>query len=283
MRLWLFGGLILLILLSGSSGCTEKSKKGDSKGKLEATDDGSSRDSKTGGGQGKASDGKSLYFNREITDRDLEGRTLRELALIRNTIFARAGNPFRKQWLHDYFTAQTWYKPLERMDDSKLTELDRRNASFVADYEAGISKSDLAAQRARLLEKSGKTILSEEERIELSLLARSLGEAPTDEAGAASPLDNPKLLDKLLRVDQLKDYSLRDLQLLRNTIYARRGRGFKRESIREYFSRMEWYREDPAYTDAMLNETDKRNIQIILSVEQELGGPLQGDNWFGGA
>lgn len=283
MRLWLFGGLIVVILLSGCSGLTEKSKKGDSKGKLESTDEGSSRDSKTGGGQGKASDGKSLYFNREITDRDLEGRTLRELALIRNTIFARAGNPFRKQWLHDYFTAQTWYKPLERMDDSKLTELDRRNASFVADYEAGIAKADLAAQKARLLEKSGKAILSEEERIELSLLARSLGEAPTDEAGAASPLDNPKLLDKLLKVDQLKDYSLRDLQLLRNTIYARRGRGFKRESIREYFSRMEWYREDPAYTDAMLNETDKRNIQIILSVEQELGGPLQGDNWFGGA
>ena len=283
MRLWLCGGLILLTLLSGCSGVTEKSKKGDSKGKLEATDDGSSRDSKTGGGQGKTSDGKSLYFNREITDRDLEGRTLRELALIRNTIFARAGNPFRKQWLHDYFTAQAWYKPLERMDDSKLTELDRHNASFVADYEAGISKSDLAAQKARLLEKSGKAILSEEERIELSLLARSLGEAPTDEAGEASPLDNPKLLDKLLRVDQLKDYSLRDLQLLRNTIYARRGRGFKRESIREYFSRMEWYREDPTHTDAMLNETDKRNIQIILSVEQELGGPLQGDNWFGGA
>jgi hypothetical protein len=283
MRLWFFGGLIVLILLSGCSGFTEKSKKGDSKGTLDSKEGDSSKETKSPDGAGKARDGKSLYFNREITDRDLEGRTLRELALIRNTIFARAGNPFRKQWLHDYFTAQAWYKPLERMDDSKLTELDRRNASFVADYEAGIAKSDLAAQKAKLLEKSGKAILSEEERIELSLLARSLGEAPTDEAGAASPLDNPKLLDKLLRVDQLKDYSLRDLQLLRNTIYARRGRGFKRESIREYFSRMEWYREDPAYTDAMLNETDKRNIQIILSVEQELGGPLQGDNWFGGA
>lgn len=283
MRFWLFGGLILLILLSGCSGLTEKPRKGDSKGTLESKEGASSRETPSPDGEGKARNEKSLYFNREITGRDLEGRTLRELALIRNTIFARAGNPFRKQWLHDYFAAQTWYKPLERMDDSKLTELDRRNASFVADYETRISKADLAAQKAKLLEKSGKTILSDEERIELSLLARSLGEAPTDEAGAASPLDNPKLLDKLLKVDQLKDYSLRDLQLLRNTIYARRGRGFKRESIREYFSRMEWYREDPAYTDAMLNETDKRNIQIILSVEQELGGPLQGDNWFGGA
>ena len=31
------------------------------------------------------------YFDREITEKDLERRTMRELSLMRNTIYARAG------------------------------------------------------------------------------------------------------------------------------------------------------------------------------------------------
>ena len=52
---------------------------------------------------------RALYYDRALTPADLQGRTLRELALMRNTIYARAGHPFRKKWLRDYFTAQPWY------------------------------------------------------------------------------------------------------------------------------------------------------------------------------
>src|SRR5437773_10874911 len=69
----------------------------------------------------------SLYYDREIRQEDLRGRTLRELTLMRNTIYARAGNPFRKKWLNDYFSAQPWYHPLPKMDETRLTTLDRKN------------------------------------------------------------------------------------------------------------------------------------------------------------
>src|SRR5215470_1120836 len=63
---------------------------------------------------------RPLYYTREITDDDLIGRSLRELTLMRNTIYARAGNKFRKQWLNDYFSAQPWYHPQEPIDENKI-------------------------------------------------------------------------------------------------------------------------------------------------------------------
>ncbi len=42
-----------------------------------------------------------LYFDRPLTRADVANRSLRELSLIRNTIFARHGNTFVKPWLDD--------------------------------------------------------------------------------------------------------------------------------------------------------------------------------------
>ena len=85
---------------------------------------------------------RPLYYTRAITNDDLEGRTLRDLSLMRNTIYARAGNKFRKQWLNDYFSALSWYHPLDKMDESKLTVLDKRNAEIIADYDAALPASE---------------------------------------------------------------------------------------------------------------------------------------------
>lgn len=236
--------------------------------------------------QGTATGARPLYYDREITRADLEGRTLRELSLLRNTIFARAGNPFRKQWLHDYFSAQPWYRPAARMDESKLSDLDRKNAAFIADYEAKLPRAELIRRREHLAAKN-PAALGAEDKIELMLLARQLGEA-SEIVAASDPLTEPKLLDKLITLEQLSDYSRRDLKLLRNTIYARRGRPFKSGSLKDYFGRMAWYKADAGYTDARLNEIDRKNIKIILSLEDELGGPLsesesRREDWFGSA
>ena len=75
---------------------------------------------------------RPLYYDRALTAADLQGRTLRELTLMRNTIYARAGHSFRKKWLHDYFAAQPWYKPLAKDDDSKITKVDRANVALIA-------------------------------------------------------------------------------------------------------------------------------------------------------
>lgn len=216
------------------------------------------------------SHGRPLYYDREITKEDLQYRTLRDLTLMRNTIYARAGNPFRKKWLNDYFSAQPWYHPLEKMDETKLTPLDRKNAEIIAKYDASLTRDELKAEQSKLINLGAQ---DSEDRIELRLLAMRLGKWAGPDADR-TPLEDPTLLDKQLTVEQLQDFSRRDLRLLRNLIYARRGRPFNSPLLRTYFAAVDWYRSDPAYTDARLTALDKRNIKLIRSVEDELGGPL---------
>src|SRR5262244_2400814 len=94
---------------------------------------------------------RPLYYERALTRADLDGRTLRELALMRNTIYARAGHSFRKKWLHDYFAAQAWYKPLAKDDNSKITKVDRANAALIAQAEEAPTQAELKKRRDDVL------------------------------------------------------------------------------------------------------------------------------------
>lgn len=220
---------------------------------------------------------RPLYYDRLITPPDLTSRSLRELTLMRNTIFARAGNPFRKKWLADYFGAQPWYHSLAATDESKLTALDKQNAEIIATYDLSLSRDQLQDMLRQVMSSVRAQGPTPEDRIELRLLSARLGkwvgpsDTPEDER---SPLEDPAILDKQLAVDQLKDLSRRDLRLLRNTIYARRGRVFRSELLRAYFESTDWYKSDSGYTDARLSAVDNRNIKLIRSVEDQLGGPL---------
>ncbi len=228
---------------------------------------------------------RPLYYDRQITPDDLKDRTLRELTLMRNTIYARAGNPFRKKWLNDYFSAQPWYHPLSAIDQSKITPLDRKNAEAIANYDASISRPELLARRKTWQAQSADT---PEGRIEVRLLSMRLGEWSGNDEDR-TPLEDPTLLDKQITVEQLNDFSRRDLRLVRNLVYARRGRPFQSDLLRNYFGTLDWYKADSSYTDARLTPLDKRNISVILSVENQLGGPLtdyehkKEDGWFAAA
>lgn len=240
---------------------------------------------------------RPLYYDRALTQGDLEGRTLRELTLMRNTIYARAGHTFVKKWLADYFTAQTWYHPLPKDDDSKITAVDRANAKAIALVEQNQTRGDLEKRREAVLarQRAGKATPADD--VELRLLNTRLGQwvsAAPDTATAAaappsdvSPMEDPSQLDKLLTVKQLENLSRRDLRLLRNTVYARHGWRFKSPLLQEYFGAMEWYKEDPTFTEKGLTKIDTANIKLIKSVEATQGGPMtddeergDGDRWL---
>src|SRR5215472_12041748 len=151
-------------------------------------------------------DDRPLYYTRLITDDDLGGRTLRELSLMRNTIYARAGNKFRKKWLNDYFSAQPWYHPQDQVDESKITPLDRKNAETIATYDAGLTHDQLFAKQNDLIMGAGAQ--TPERKLERRLLSARLGKWKGADGDAdRSPLEDPSLLDKQLTVDQLKDFS----------------------------------------------------------------------------
>src|SRR5262245_9862822 len=151
---------------------------------------------------------RPLYYTREITDDDLIGRSLRELTLMRNTIYARAGNKFRKQWLNDYFSAQPWYRPLDKMNESKITPLDRKNAEIVAKYDADVPRDELLSMQQALRTSAPST---PEDKIELRLISMRLGKWAGPADADRTPLEDPTLLDKQITVKSLKDFSRRDL------------------------------------------------------------------------
>jgi hypothetical protein len=72
-------------------------------------------------------------------------------------------------------------------------------------------------------------------------------------------------------------------------IYARRGRPFHSELLQQYYVNMSWYKADSTYSEARLTATDRRNINIIRSLEDQLGGPLtdgqhmQEEGWYANA
>lgn len=235
---------------------------------------------------------RPMYFDRPITDADLEGRTLRELTLMRNTIYARIGQRFRKQWLSDYFTAQPWYTPAEKVDEGSLGELDLKNAEAIVDFEAKIPAARLRELRDAINERMRGETATPEDLIEFQLIAVRLGEwegGDVIERDRRNPLEDAERLDALLAVDDLADMSLRDLRILRNTVYARRGREFRSILIRQYFEDKAWYEPREDYSDKLLTAVDRKNIRIIKSLEEELGGPITDwghmaeEGWFYGA
>jgi YARHG domain-containing protein len=226
---------------------------------------------------------RPLYYDHALTPADLANRTLRELTLMRNTVYARAGHPFRKKWLHDYFTAQPWYKPLAKDDDRKITAVDRANVKLIAQAEEGQDRADLDKRREEILARQRASKGTPEDDVELSILNTRIGTYKVADATAKppadiSPLEDTSQLDHVISVKQLSNLSRRDLRLLRNTIYARHGRRFKSALLQEYFDTMAWYQPIDDFQDRMLTKIDTTNVKLVRSVEDSLGGPLTDDN-----
>lgn len=234
---------------------------------------------------------RPLYYERVLTPTDLDGRTLRELSLMRNTIFARTGQPFVKPWLNDYFREQPWYQPAATQDLSRMTDVDRQNVALITTAEASFTREQLLKERD-LLRSIGDVVQNPDDAVELGLISAALGEWSGSTAvplAERNPLQDPNVLDGQLTLAQIEGLSRRDLRLLRNTVYARHGRPFTSVVLQEYFANKAWYAEAADYSDATLSDIDKRNIQLVQSMEDRLGGPMKEwehqkeEGWFVGA
>jgi len=60
---------------------------------------------------------------------------------------------------------------------------------------------------------------------------------------------------------------LEDLKLLRGIVFGRHGRIFKDADIRVYLEAQNWYKANPDFNNSMLNNTERRNLDIIRDAE----------------
>lgn len=88
------------------------------------------------------------------------------------------------------------------------------------------------------------------------------------EAKAAGPLWSWLTQKKDLTEQDLSMYGAFELTLMRNEIFAMHGRPFRDPVLAAYFQSRSWYRRNPAYSDALLTERERRNAAFISAYQQ---------------
>jgi hypothetical protein len=70
-----------------------------------------------------------------------------------------------------------------------------------------------------------------------------------------------------VELEQLKDLSLDDLKFLRGIVFGHHGRVFKDPYIQSYLKERSWYKPDSSFQNSMLNQMERRNLDVIREAE----------------
>ena len=70
-----------------------------------------------------------------------------------------------------------------------------------------------------------------------------------------------------LKQSQVQRLTLEDLKLLRGIVFGRHGRIFKDGEIKAYLEEQSWYKPNPDFKNSMLNDTERRNLDLIRIAE----------------
>ncbi|HEX8852414.1 MAG TPA: YARHG domain-containing protein, partial [Pyrinomonadaceae bacterium] len=70
--------------------------------------------------------------------------------------------------------------------------------------------------------------------------------------------------------EMLRGLGLYELRLLRNEIYARRGRQFRTEWLAQYFYSQPWYEPREEMTEPELSDIERKNVETIVGYENAL-------------
>jgi hypothetical protein len=85
-----------------------------------------------------------------------------------------------------------------------------------------------------------------------------------------APGDMALFENTTLTEDMLRGLGLYELRLLRNEVYARRGRLFHTPWLQRYFSEQDWYQPSPGYGEPELTAVERQNVATIVRVENRL-------------
>jgi hypothetical protein len=164
---------------------------------------------------------------RALTRADVAHLSPGELRIARNEIFARHGRIFVSADLRAYFVKRSWYHPVA--PEVKISALEEQNVQFIRAAETVSDHAELTVARPQ--------------------------------SDFLIPDSDKRILDRA----DLARFSKMQLRIARNEIYARRGRFFKSEDLKAYFSKFGWYK--PYSWNPGLTSIELANAFLIQSVE----------------
>jgi hypothetical protein len=89
-------------------------------------------------------------------------------------------------------------------------------------------------------------------------------------ARAQDTMDGLKELDfskTSIKQVQVQKLAMEDLKLLRGIVFGRHGRVFKDSEIKVYLEEQSWYKPNPDFKNSMLNDMERRNLDLIRIAE----------------
>src|SRR5262249_55066561 len=66
---------------------------------------------------------------------------------------------------------------------------------------------------------------------------------------------------------QIHPLALQDLKLLRGIVFGRHGRVFKDADIKFFLEGQSWFKANPSFSNSMLNNTERQNLDLIRIAE----------------
>jgi hypothetical protein len=66
---------------------------------------------------------------------------------------------------------------------------------------------------------------------------------------------------------QIQKFEIHELKLLRGLVFGRHGRVFKDSVIKFFLEEQTWYKPNPEFSNSMLNDTERRNLDLIRIAE----------------
>ena len=97
-------------------------------------------------------------------------------------------------------------------------------------------------------------------------------------ANAQDPFDAWKNFDfskNSLKQAQVQALSIEDLKLLRGIVFGKHGRIFKDADIKAYLESQSWYKPSADFSNSLLNDSERRNLDLIRIAEASKHNTIQ--------
>lgn len=244
---------------------------------------------------------------KEIPDDNLYADTPSDWRIMIAEVEAVHGKRFDDEpWLQKYFEERYWYKANANYNQSVLSEIERKNleklnakrsedrnvAIAVGDMDRfqtvllteellkNLTMNDLRMIRNEFWARRGRAFttpgfkqmfewrdwykpLKDQSKVKLSAIEeQNVKFLETEEAKLRNKISTEPITNEMV-----EGLFVEDLRVLRNEIYARRGRVFKDKELQKYFAAQAWYQPNPEFEDDGLTETESKNLAIIKEVE----------------
>jgi hypothetical protein len=111
------------------------------------------------------------------------------------------------------------------------------------------------------------SVLTEIDRKNLATIATAQKE---QRKVALAPGDMALFQETPITAGLLRGLSLQELRVLRNEVYARRGKRFRTEWLQDLFEEEEWYHPRKDFDEPTLSRIEKQNVETIVAAETRL-------------